>query len=66
MDAIRRSQRISRRGEVRKDTIKDMMSIEETIMDDFWKRQLTWYGQIQRISEARLPTQIMNWQPSER
>ncbi|XP_044760299.1 uncharacterized protein LOC123317755 [Coccinella septempunctata] len=66
MDAMRRSLRISRRERIRNETVKEMMGIEGTLMDDIEKRQLIWYGHIQRMSETRLPKQVMNWQPAER
>ncbi|XP_060517219.1 uncharacterized protein LOC132696423 [Cylas formicarius] len=61
MDAIRRSMRISRRKIIRNDTIKQRMGLEGTITQDIEKKQLTWYGHVERMSNTRWPKRILHW-----
>lgn len=65
MDAIRRSLRISRREHIRNEDIKNRMGIEGTIMKDIERRQLIWYGHVNRMNDERLPKQCLEWQPPE-
>jgi len=39
------------------------MGIESSIMDDIERKQLAWYGYVQRMDGNRLPKQIMEWIP---
>lgn len=66
MDAIRRSLRISRMDKIRNEIIKERMGIEGTIIDDIERKQLTWYGHVNRMHEGRLPKLTMEWQPQEK
>jgi len=59
MDAIRRSMRLSRRERIRNEEIKRRMGVEGLIMDDIKRKQLVWYGHVQRMAESRLPKQAM-------
>lgn len=34
--------------------------------NDIERKQLTYYGQTQHMSETILPMQVMNWKPIER
>lgn len=65
MDASRRSRRISREHVTNK-RIREMMSVECTIMDNIEKRQLIWFGYVRRMAEKRLPKIVMDWIPPER
>lgn len=41
------------------------MNLKNTILSEIAVKQWTWYGQIQRMEENRLP-QILNWIPHGR
>ena len=55
MDALRRSSRISRKERIRNVTIRQQTGLEETIVKEIERNQLTWYGHVQRMAEGRLP-----------
>lgn len=63
MDALKRSARISRADRIRNEEIQQRMEIQDTIMDDIERKQLTWYGYVQRMEDHRLPEQVMTWMP---
>jgi hypothetical protein len=48
MDALRRSSRISRKDRIRNLTIGQQIGLEETIIKEIGKNQLTWYGHVQK------------------
>ena len=48
MDFLRRSSRISKLDHIRNDDIREMMHIEDTIVDRIERRQLIWYGHVMR------------------
>lgn len=66
MDALRRSCRVSRRDRVRNERIKQLMGVEDTIIEDIERKQLTWYGHVKRMTDTRLPKQTMEYVPLER
>jgi hypothetical protein len=55
MEALRRSSRISRKERIRNVTIRQQIGLEETIIKEIERNQLTWYGHVQRMAEGRLP-----------
>jgi len=54
MDALRRSSRISRKERIINVTIRQQIGLEETIIKEIEKKQLIWYGHVQRMAEGRL------------
>jgi hypothetical protein len=52
---LRRCSRISRKERIRNVTIRQQIGLEETIIKETEQNQLTWYGQVQRMTEGRLP-----------
>lgn len=66
MDFWRRSAGRSRRDRVRNDRIREIMGVRKTITDDIKTKQLIWYGHVQRMTEDRLPKQILTWAPHGR
>lgn len=64
MDALRRSARISRIDRVRNDDVRQLMKIEDTVINVIEQKQLIWYGHVQRMQDCRLPKQAMNWIPN--
>jgi hypothetical protein len=55
MDALRRSMRISRMDKIRNEEIRLRMGIEGTIINDIERKQLNWYGHVQRMGQTGLP-----------
>jgi len=66
MDALRRSSRISRKGRIRNVTIRQQIGLEEPIIKETEQNQLTWYGQVQRMAEGRLPKRALKWIPTQK
>jgi hypothetical protein len=53
--------RISRKDIIRNFTIRQQIGLEETIIKEIGHNQLTWYGQVQRMAEGRLPKRPLKW-----
>jgi hypothetical protein len=66
MDALKRSSRISRKERIRNVTIKKQIRLEETIIKETERDQLTWYGHVQRMAEERLPKITIKWMPKQK
>lgn len=66
MDFWRRSAGKSRLERVTNNRIREIMNVKHTIVDDINTKQLRWYGHVQRMSEERLPKQILTWTPHGR
>jgi len=66
MDAVRRSSRIPRKERIRNVTIRQQIGLEEPIIKEIEKNQLTWYGHVQRGAEGRLPKIALKWMPKQK
>jgi len=66
MDGLRRSSRILRKERIRNVTIRQQIGLEETIIKEIEKNQLTWYGHVQRMAEGRLPKMALKWMPKQK
>lgn len=66
MDFWRRSARISRLDHIRNDRIREIMKVEQTIIDTIEQKRLIWYGHLQRMDEDRWPKIVWQWVPQER
>jgi len=66
MDALRRSSRISRKDRIGNITIRQEIGLEETIIKEIEKNQLTWYGHVQRMAEERLVKIALKWMPKQK
>jgi len=66
MDVLRRSSRISRKERIRNVTIRQQIVLEEPIIKETGKNQLTWYGHVQRMAEGRLPKIALKWMPKQK
>ena len=66
MEPLRRSSRISRKERIRNVTIRQQIGLEETIIKEIEQGQLTWYGQVQRMTEGRLPKIALKWMPKQK
>jgi len=53
IDVLRRSSRISRKEGIRNVTIRQQIGLEEPIIKEIERNQLTWYGHVQRMAEGR-------------
>jgi hypothetical protein len=60
MNAIWPSMRISQKEKIRNEEIKQRMEIESSIMDDIERKQLVWYGHVQRMNGNRV-SKVMEW-----
>lgn len=65
LDYWRRSARKSRLDKVPNDEIKRIMEVDDELINELQRKQLEWYGHVERMSEERLPKLIKNWIPWE-
>jgi hypothetical protein len=42
------------------------MDAQDTILDDITRKQLIWYGHVERVDATRLPKILINWKPEVR
>ena len=66
MDALRRSARISKLDRKTKEYIREKMDVPDTILDKITRKQLIWYGHVDRMDRTRLPKIMINWKPEGR
>jgi hypothetical protein len=66
MDALRRSARISKLGRKTNEYIRGKMDTRDTILDGITRKQLIWYGHVERRGQMRLPEIMINWTPELR
>jgi len=53
MDALRRSARISKLDRKTNDYIRGKMDAQDMILDDINRKQLIWYGHVERMDPTR-------------
>lgn len=63
MDFWRRAAGKSRMERIKNDRIREIMKVETTIIDEIQRRQLIWYGHVERMNDERLPKLILNGLP---
>lgn len=61
MDGLRRGMRVSRMQHIRNEYIRQEMDAEETVVDRLEAKTLKWYGHVRRMTEERLPVNVLNW-----
>ncbi|XP_072389271.1 uncharacterized protein [Diabrotica undecimpunctata] len=66
MDVFRRSLDISCRKTVRNEKIRRRIVVDGYLTSDIERKQLIWYGYVQRMEDTRLPKKIMQWVPPNR
>ena len=66
MDALRRSARISKLDRKTNEYIREKMEAPDTILDEISRKQLIWYGHVERMDPTRLPKIMINWKPEGR
>jgi hypothetical protein len=62
----KRCSRISRKYKIRNTTIRQQIGVEESIIKETERKQLTWYGHVQRMAEERLPRIALRWIPKQK
>jgi hypothetical protein len=63
MDALRRSARISKLDRKTKEYITGNMDAQDMILDDITRKQVIWYGHVERFNSTRLPRIMIHWKP---
>jgi hypothetical protein len=63
MDTLRRSSRISKIGRKTNEYIRKKMDAPDTVLDEITRKQLIWYGHVERMDPTPLPKIIINWRP---
>jgi hypothetical protein len=66
MDALRRSARISKLDRKTNEYIGGKVGAQDTILDDITRKQLIWYGHVERMDPTQLSKIMINWKPEER
>jgi hypothetical protein len=66
MAALRRSARISKLDKKTKEYIGEKMNTEDTMLDEITRKQLIWYGHLERRDITRLPKVMIDWKPEGR
>jgi len=66
MDALRRSARISKLDRKTNEYIRGKMDAQDMILDDITRKQLIWYGHVERMDPMRLPKIMIHWKPEGR
>lgn len=66
MDYWRRAAGKSRMDRVTNERIREIMNVKHTIVEDIKDKQLVWFGHVQRMTDLRIPKQIMQWKPGGR
>ena len=62
MDELRRSARISKLDRKMNEYIKGKMDAQD-ILDDITRKQIIWYGHVERMDPTRIPKIIIHWKP---
>jgi len=63
MDTLRRSARFSKLDRKTNECIREKMNAQVTILDEMTRKQLIWYGHVERMDPTRLPKIMINWKP---
>jgi len=66
MDALRRSARISKLDIKKNEYIRGKMDARGMILDDITRKQLIWYGHVERMDQTRLLEIMIHWKPEGR
>ena len=66
IDALRRSARISKLDRKTNWYFREKMDAQDMILDDITRKQLIWYGHVERMDPIRLPGIMIYWKPEGR
>jgi len=48
------------------DKIREITKVETTIVEEIQRRQVIWYGHVERLEDTKIPKQILKWTPTEK
>ena len=65
-DALRRSAKISKLDRKTNEYITGKMDAQDMILDEITRKQLIWYGHVDRMDPTRLPNIMIHWKPEGR
>ena len=63
MDALRRSARMCKLDRKTNEYIRGKMDAQDMILDDIARKQLIWYGHVERMDPTQLPKIMIHWKP---
>ena len=66
MDVLRRSARTSKLDRKTNEYIRGKLDAQDTILDEITRKQLIWYGHVERMDPTRLPKFMIHWKPEGR
>jgi hypothetical protein len=66
MDALRRSARTSKLDRKPNEIIRGKMDAQDMILDEITRKQLIWYGHVERMDPTCLPKIMIHWKPEGR
>jgi hypothetical protein len=66
LKALRRSARISKLDRKTNEYVRGKMDAQVMILDDITRKQLIWYGHVERMDSTRLPKIVIHWKPEGR
>jgi hypothetical protein len=66
MDALRRPARISKLDRKTNVYIRGKMDAQDMVLDDITRKQLIWYGHVERMDPTRLPKIMIHSKPERR
>jgi hypothetical protein len=66
MDALRRSARTSKPDRKSNEIIRGKMDAQDMILDEITRKQVIWYGHVERMDPTRLPKIMIHWEPEGR
>jgi hypothetical protein len=66
LDALRRSARISKLESKTNEYIRGKIDAQDMIMNYITRKQLIWYGHVERMDPTRLPKIMIHWKPEGR
>jgi hypothetical protein len=65
-DALRRSARTSKLDRKTNEYIRGKMDAQDMILDEITRKQLIWYGHVERMDPTRVPKIMFHWEPKGR
>jgi hypothetical protein len=66
MDALRRPARTSKLDRKTSEYIRGKMGAQDMILDEITRKQLIWYGHVERMDPKSLPKIMIYWEPEGR
>jgi hypothetical protein len=66
MDALRRSARTSKLDRKPNEIIRGKMDAQDIILDEITRKQIIWYGHVERMDPTRIPKIMIHCEPEGR